>query len=99
EDVAEDRAVGVVADDLGDLRYLAPAVRHACLVHDQVDSRRDLRAHGLEWDVDRGHHYHRLQTGQRVARGVRVDGRHASVVAGVHRLEHVQSLRAADLTD
>ena len=36
---------------------------------------------------------------QRVARGVRVDGRERAVVAGVHRLEHVERLGAADLAD
>ncbi len=99
EDVAQDRAVLVVADDLGDLRDLAPPVRHARLVDDEVHGRGDLRAHGLEWDVDRGHHHHRFQAGQGVARGVGVNGRHASVMARVHGLQHVQGLGTANLTD
>ena len=36
---------------------------------------------------------------QRVARAVRVDGRQAAVVAGVHGLQHVERLFAADLAD
>ena len=99
EDVAEDRAVGVVADHLGDLRDLAAPVRHAGLVDDEVDRRRDLRADSFERYVDRGHHHHRLEAGQRVPRRVGVDGRHASVMAGVHGLQHVQGLSAAHLTD
>ena len=42
---------------------------------------------------------HHLQPVQRVARGVGVDGRQRPVVAGVHRLEHVERLGAADLAD
>ena len=68
-------------------------------MHDQVDRGSNLRAHRLEWDVDRGHHHHRLQTRQGVTRGVGVDGRHRAVVAGVHRLQHVERLGAADLAD
>ena len=36
---------------------------------------------------------------RRVARRVRVDGRHRALVARVHRLEHVERLGAADLAD
>src|SRR5207302_92771 len=66
---------------------------------DEVDGGCDLRAHRLERDVDGGHHHHRLEAGQRVARRVGVDGRHRTVVPGVHRLQHVQRLRTADLAD
>ena len=97
KDVAQDGPVGVVADDLGDLGHLAPAIGHARLVDDEVDGGGDLRAHRLERDIDRRHHHHRLQARQRVAGGVGVDGRHRPVVAGVHRLQHVQGLGAADL--
>ncbi len=37
EDVAEDRAVGVVSDDLSNLCHLAASIRHAGLVDDEVD--------------------------------------------------------------
>ena len=99
EDVAQDRAVGVVAHDFGDLRDLAAPVRHARLVDDEVDGRRDLRPDRFERYVDRGHHHHRLEARQRVPCRVGVDGRHASVVAGVHGLQHVEGLGAAHLTD
>ena len=45
------------------------------------------------------HLHHVLDAGQRVARGVGVDGGHAAVVAGVHRLQHVERLAAAHLAD
>ncbi len=99
EDVAQNRTVRVVADDLGDLGDLAAAVGHAGLVDDQVDRRRDLRADGLKRYVDRGHHHHGLEAGERVSGRVRVDGRHAPVVACVHGLQHVEGLGTAHLTD
>jgi len=52
EDVAEDRTIRVVADHLSDLSDLAASIRHAGLVNDEVDGRRDLRADGFERDVD-----------------------------------------------
>ena len=99
EDVAQDRSVRVIADDLGNLRDFPPAVRHAGLMDDEVDRGRDLSSYSLKRYVDRGHHHHRLETRQRVPRGVGVDGRHRTVVTGVHRLQHVEGLSAADLTD
>ena len=98
-DVAHDRAVGVVAENLGNLDDLAPPVGHAGLVDEQVDGRGHLRPDGLVGEVDRGHHHHRLQAGERVTGGVGVNGRHRPVVAGVHRLQHIQGLAAADLAD
>ena len=99
ENVAQDRAVGVVADDLGDLGDLAPAVWHAGLVHDEVHRGCDLRANSFKRDVDGRHHHHRLQAGKSIPGGVRVDGRHASVVPSVHRLQHVERFGASHLSD
>ena len=50
-------------------------------------------------DVQVRHRHHRVEAVQRVARGVGVDGRQAAVVAGVHRLQHVERFLAADLAD
>ena len=49
--------------------------------------------------VEVGHRHHRVEAVQRVARAVGVDGRQAAVVAGVHGLQHVERLVAADLAD
>ena len=46
-----------------------------------------------------GHQHEHLEPVQRVARRVRVDRGQRPVVAGVHRLEHVERLGAADLAD
>ena len=59
----------------------------------------DLLADRLDRQLDAGHQHEHLEPVQRVARRVRVDGRQRAVVAGVHRLEHVERLGAADLAD
>ncbi len=46
-----------------------------------------------------GHQHHALDTGDRVAGSVGVAGGHRPVMAGVHRLQHVQRLGAAGLAD
>ena len=75
-----------------------PSFRRAtCTI--RSSARRDLLADGADRQVDAGHQDHRLEAGERVARGVGVDRGHRAVVAGVHRLEHVERLAAADLAD
>ena len=46
--------------------------------------------------IEARHQHHVLDAGERVARGVGVDRRQRAVVAGVHRLQHVERLAAAD---
>ena len=78
---------------------LRDAVAQARLLDDELDGRRDLLAHRALRQVRRAHRDHRLDAGQRVARRVGVDGRQRSVVARVHRLQHVERFLAADLAD
>ena len=75
-----------------------PSLRRVCCTT-MLDGRRDLLAHRALGQVRRAHRDHRFDTGQRVARRVGVDGRQRPVVAGVHRLQHVERLFAADLAD
>ena len=86
-------------DDLGDVRDVSGAVPEAGLLDDQVDGAGHLLADGPHGQVDAGHQHHGLDAGQRVARAVGVDGADRAVVAGVHRLEHVQGRGVADLAD
>ena len=64
-----------------------------------------LTAEAICWRTARsgmlqvGHRHHRVEAVERVARAVGVDGRQAAVVAGVHGLQHVERLVAADLAD
>ena len=81
------------------LRDLARAVAEARLLDDQLDRRRDLLPHRPLRQVGRAHRDHRLDAGQRIARRVGVDGGQRAVVAGVHRLQHVERFLAADLAD
>ena len=66
---------------------------------EQVEAARDLLADRLDRQLDARHQHEHLEPVQRVARRVRVDRGERSVVAGVHRLEHVERLGAADLAD
>ena len=50
-------------------------------------------------EVVAGHQHHRLETVERIPRGVGMDGRERAFVTGVHRLEHVERLGASDLAD
>ena len=78
---------------------LRDAVAETRLLDDELNRRRDLLAHRALGQVRRAHRDHRFDTGQRVARRVGVDGGQRSVVAGVHRLQHVERFLAADLAD
>src|SRR5688572_23500493 len=76
-----------------------PAVLVPGNLNHHVDGRRYLLAHNLRGKADPGHRHHALDAAQCIARRVRVHGRQRAVVAGVHRLQHVHSLWAADLAD
>ena len=76
-----------------------PAVAQARQVHHDVDGRRHLVADVGGRQVDVGHHGHRLQPPEQMPGGVRVRGRERPFVSGVHRLQHVERLAAADLAD
>src|SRR6478752_7196454 len=99
EDVLHDDDVAFHPLDLGDVDDLPGPVLQTALLDDQVDGRGDLLADGADREVDAGHEDHRLEPGEHVARAVGVTGRHRAVVAGVHRLEHVQRLAGAALSD
>ena len=77
----------------------ARAVLEAGLLDDQVERAGHLLADGAHRQVDAGHEHHGLEAGERVARGVGVHRGDRPVVAGVHRLEHVERGAVTDLTD
>ena len=79
--------------------HLARAVRQARDLDDQVDRRGDLLPDRALRNIQVGHRHHRVEAIERVARAVGVDRRQAAVVAGVHRLQHVERFFAADLAD
>ena len=59
----------------------------------------NLLPHRSFRNIQIAHCHHRFQPGQRVPRGIRVDGCHRSLMPGVHGLQHVESFLAAYLTD
>ena len=68
-------------------------------MHEEVEAAGDLLPDRLDRQLDAGHQHQHLEPVERVARRVGVDGRQRPVVAGVHRLQHVERLGAADLAD
>ena len=83
--------------DLGDLGYAALAVAHALIWTTRWIALRS----GREWRGGQiaARHRDHVEAGQRIARGVGVDRAHGAVMAGVHGLQHVDGLAAADLTE
>ena len=66
-------------------------------VDDHVDRRAQLAVRGLAGEA--GRQGETLHAARHVGRGVGVDGRAPTLVAGVHRREHVDHLGAAHLAD
>ena len=66
-------------------------------VDDQVERRGDLLADRAQRQLDAAHEHEHLEAVEGVARRVRVDRGQRALVAGVHGLEHVERLGAADL--
>ena len=63
-----------------------------------MDSRSDLLSYGRRWQFEPGHHYHIFESREGVARIIGVTCCHRSVVTGIHRLQHIESFRAAALS-
>ena len=99
EDVLKRDGLAFHALHLGDAGDLAGTVAEALDLDDQVECARDLLTDRSHREVDARHQDHALDPGDRVARRVRVAGAERAVVAGVHRLQHVQRLGAAHLAD
>src|SRR5262249_10687164 len=89
----------VYAGDLADARDATAAVSRALQLHDDLDSRRDRRRDARLAHGEARHSHHLFQTGDSIARTVGMDGGHGPLMAGGHRLEHVEGLFAADLAD
>src|SRR5205823_1418951 len=62
-----------------------------------VYGRSDLLADGPHGQVKAGHQHHGLEAAEGVTGAVAVHRGHRALVTGVHGLEHVESLGAADL--
>ena len=83
-----------------DARHAAlSAAHHHPQLHHQLDGARHHAYQLVASQPLAGHHRQRRQSVQRVARRVAVDGRQRSVVAGVHRHQHVERLGATHLAD
>ena len=73
-------------------------VTHAGDLYDQRQSRSDLLTDSFLRKIQITHRHHRLKSSHSVASSISMNGRHRAFVAGVHRLQHVKRLFAADFT-
>ena len=99
KDLPQDELASFQPVNLGDGGDPARAVGQPVLLDDEVDGPGDLVADGRRGQFGAGPHHHRLQPRQGVVGRVGVDGGQRAIVAGVHRLQHVQRLGAAHLAD
>src|ERR1051326_8433366 len=81
------------------VRDAARTVAEARHLHEHVDGRTDLLAHGTHPHVCVGHTDHDFQASDSVARIVGVHGGQRAVMARIHGLQHVEGLFATALTD
>ena len=75
------------------------AVSQPRLLHDQVDCGSDLFPDRPHRQIHPRHQHHRFQAAQHIARCIGVPGGKRTVMAGVHRLQHIQRLTATHLAD
>src|SRR5579875_389082 len=99
EQVLEDDHVAFHPLHLGHVGDPPGSVAQAAQVDYDVERGGHLLPDGAHGELESRHQGHRLQPGQGVPGAVGVHGSQRTLVAGVHRLEHVQRLTGADLTD
>ena len=90
----------LTVDDAEHLRHahdLSRTASQSFRLHDDVDGRGDLSANGARRKLRPGEKDQRFETRDRVAGIVGVERAHGTVVASVHRLEHVERFAAPDL--
>ena len=81
----------------GDLDNTPGAVHQPLQVDDDIEGRSQLRPHGVQGQLHPRHQRHGLDAVQGIAGAVRVRRGQRAIVAGVHRLQHIQRLAAAHL--
>src|SRR6185437_7188898 len=96
EDVLHGNDFAFHARDFAHRGHLAGAVGHAGNLHHCVDGGGNLLPDRALGNVQVGHGDHVFDTRQRVARSVGVHRGQRALVAGVHGLQHVERLLAAD---
>ena len=99
EDLLGKDLVVLDAEDLDDADDLPRAVAEPGRVDDDVDRGRDLLPDRPHRQLVAGHEDHRLDAPEHVGGRVRMTGGHRPLVAGRHRLDHVQRLAGTTLAD
>ena len=81
------------------MRHLAAPIRKPGNLNDQVNGRGNLLANSPDRQIQAGHEDHVFDAREGVTRRVCVHCAERALVAGVHRLHHVERLRTAHLTN
>src|SRR4029434_4332371 len=87
------------ADHLANLDDATLTIAHAFYLHDDIQSSDDLRENRVRRQMYLSHLHHVFDTGQGIAGGVSVHRGDRTIMAGVHRLQHVKRFRDAHPAD
>src|SRR5438270_170572 len=87
------------AADLADALDPPNSIAHALDLHEDIDGTRNLRAQRSQRQIRRRHQDHVFEPEQRITGRVRVDRAHRSIMASIHRLQHVESFTSSHLAD
>src|SRR5215813_6800510 len=85
------------ADHLANLGDATLTIAHAFYLHDDIQRRDDLRSNSPRRQIYLSHLHHVFDTGQGVAGSVSMHRGDRTIMARVHRLQHVKCFRAAHL--
>src|ERR1043166_3420146 len=85
--------------NFGNRSYAPAAVGKTRNLDHEIDRGGNLLAHRAIGKPHARHLNHRFQAGQRVTWGVCVDSRQTAILAGVHRVQHVDCLAATNLAE
>ena len=83
------------AEQLGDVGDPSRSVAQTCGLNNDVNSRADHLLDDVVRKMEAAHDHHRYDAAYRVARGIRVQCAHRTLVPGIHRLQQIERLRPA----
>src|SRR5438045_5752378 len=99
EDVLHAHRVFFHTSDFRQMRHTPAAVAHASYLNDNGDCGGNLAAYGFFRKIQVGHESHGFHTCNSIAGAIGVDGRQRTIVASIHRLQHIERFFDTHLTN